>query len=361
MSDAAFLSARFQGEVGGFSLDVAFDAPPRGVTALFGPSGAGKSLTLRCIAGLERVPGRLAVGGDVWQDRKTFLAAHRRRVGYVFQAATLFPHLSVRANLEFGMKRAEPGARTLALDDAVALLGLGRFMGRRTQALSGGERQRVALGRALLAGPRLLLLDEPLSAVDALTKAEVLPYLEQAADALEIPTLLVSHDIGEVMRLADRVVQIADGRVLAAGPLAAMVERLGVDAGVPVYEESALLTGQVVEHDLRFRLTRLDCGGHRLVIPRVDLAVGAEVRVRVRARDVSIAMERPAAISIRNILAGVIVAMDHADDGVDVTLDVGAQRLRARITHEALEDLGLEIGADVFALVKSVSIDGRRG
>lgn len=217
--DLAGLVARFEGSLGGFRLDVEFSLPGRGVTALVGPSGSGKTTLLRCIAGLERLPGRLVVGGEVWRDARTFLAPHRRAVGYVFQEASLLAHLSVLENLEFGLKRT-PGASRARLVEVVGSLGLGDLLQRSPARLSGGERQRVAIGRALLAQPRLLLLDEPLAGLDPEAKAEILPYLQGLHDSLAIPMLYVSHDAAEVARIADRLLVMRDGRI-APGPAAA--------------------------------------------------------------------------------------------------------------------------------------------
>ncbi|MGZ0190137.1 MAG: molybdenum ABC transporter ATP-binding protein [Alphaproteobacteria bacterium] len=361
MSSKAGIQAAFLGKLGDFNIDLAFDAPMRGVTALFGPSGSGKTTALRCIAGLTKIGGALSVEGDIWQDSSTFVAPHKRRAGYVFQDANLFPHLTVTGNLHYGAKRAGPGG--LNEDEVIDLLGLDRLLDRHPRALSGGERQRVAIGRVLLSHPRILLMDEPLSALDAMTKAEILPYLDRLTDAAAIPILYVSHDIGEVARLADCIVQVAGGRVVACGPVADMMEQLGLEAGVSAFEESVLLTGSVVSHDAAHRLTRLDCFGQRLTAPPVAVPIGKTVRIRVRARDVALATTRPTGISIRNILAATVIDIASSEDAanVEVTVDIGGPRLKARITREALSDLSLTPGAEVFALVKSVSFDGRGG
>jgi len=358
MSGAETIAARFRGERGAFRLDAAFHAPLKGVTAIFGPSGSGKTTLLRCVAGLERMEGELRVGDAVWQDAGRFLAPHKRGVGYVFQGAGLFDHLNVGGNLDYAIRRARaPGPDRARV---VEMLGLAPLLGRRPWKLSGGERQRAAIGRALLAAPRLLLMDEPLSALDARAKAEILPYLDGLSDATGLPILYVSHDVGEVARLADRVVQIADGKVLGMGPTAAMVERMGLEAGVSAFEASAVLTGAVAEKDARYRLTRLDVDGQRLAAPEADVAVGQTVRLRVRARDVAIATERPTAVSIRNVLACRVAEIDAPPGAAhaDAILDLGRQRLRARVTLEALEDLGLRDGQEVFALIKTVSFEG---
>lgn len=223
MNADAKLKVRYRGVLGGFELDVAFDVPMRGITALFGPSGCGKTTILRCVAGLNRLPGRLSVGDEVWQDDETgkFLAPHERRVGYVFQEASLFAHMSVRGNLLYGHRRAlkKGAAENTRFDEVVELLGIGHLVDRATGKLSGGERQRIALGRALLAQPRIFLMDEPLSALDQMTKEEILPYFEALRTSSSLPALYVSHDISEIERLADNLVLLDSGRVLAARPL----------------------------------------------------------------------------------------------------------------------------------------------
>lgn len=227
---SAGVEARFTGRVGGFQLDARLGFPADGITALSGPSGSGKTTLLRCIAGLVRLSGRLSVAGEIWQDERTFVPPHRRPVGVVFQEASLLAHLSVRGNLLYGARRAS-GKTEVGLDDTVELLGLAPLLARSTANLSGGERQRVALGRALLSQPRLLLMDEPLSSLDAGSKAEILPYLERLHRALAIPALYISHDTGEIARLADRVLLMRDGRVLPSGPAAMQDPLAGLTAG----------------------------------------------------------------------------------------------------------------------------------
>jgi len=232
------IEARFSGRLGEFRLDVAFTAPARGITGLFGPSGCGKTTLLRCLAGLTRMDGRLSLGGEVWQDAREFVPPHRRHAAYVFQDADLFSHLSVRGNLEFGLRRAGTQAAT-GLDEVVALLSLEGLLARSTAKLSGGERQRVAIGRALLSQPRLLLLDEPLAGLDAAAKAEILPYLERLHDTLAIPVIHVSHDLAEIARLADQLIVMKAGRVVASGPCKA-----GVVGGGATEDVRAMLEAQ---------------------------------------------------------------------------------------------------------------------
>lgn len=363
------ISAAFAGTLGKFALDVAFDAPAAGVTALFGPSGCGKTSVLRCIAGLTRLPGRLAVGGEVWQDdgRKMFRKPHDRPVGYVFQEASLFPHLSVRRNLLYGAKRSGKGASAgtaagPAFGDVVELLGIGHLLDRAPQALSGGERQRVAVGRALLSRPRLLLMDEPLAALDRQTKAEILPYLEAVQQTLSVPVLYVSHDLAEVERLADTLVLMREGRVLAAGPLT----ELEADPALPLLrapEAAATLEGRVLEIDEEYALTHLAVAGGTLVVPGRQGAVGARRRLRIRASDVSFVRTRPTDTTILNCLPARIVSVTAQDaDDAQVNLvaalgeDGGGAKIVGRVTRKSQDALGLVPGQTVFAQIKSVAL-----
>lgn len=360
---AAVIAASFRGRLGAFALDVAFEAPMRGITALFGPSGCGKTTILRCMAGLQRLPGRLAIGHETWQDDTggLFVPPHRREVGYVFQEASLFPHLSVRDNLLFGARRAAGGGRSPDFDQVVGLLGISPLLARSPEALSGGERQRVAVGRALLSQPRLLLMDEPLSALDRMTKDEILPYLEALHDSLAIPILYVSHDISEVARLADRIVMLSRGGKVAEGPVAEVLERLDLHPATGRFEAGVMLTARVVRHEETFRLTHLDHNGQALAMPMTDAAVGSEIRLRIRARDVSLAIERPRGISIRNVLAGTVTEIVEEPDTAfaETLVDIGGARIRSRLTRASVAELGLAVGRPVYALVKSITFERR--
>ena len=355
--------ANFAGTLGAFSLDIALEAPMRGVTAMFGASGSGKTTVLRCMAGLRHLPGGLQVAGEIWQDETVFRPPHRRPIGYVFQEASLFPHLSVRKNLFYGHRRASRnGARDgLDPDDVVGMLGLGSLLDRATTALSGGERQRVAVGRALLSQPRLLLMDEPLAALDPMSKDEILPYFERLHQKLAIPIIYVSHDIAEVARLADRIVVLAAGRCIASGPVADILERLDLQPATGRFEAGVVLTARVAAHDAAFHMTRLDHHGQTISLPALQVAVGEQVRIRIRARDVALTTKKPEALSIRNVLSGRVVeiAAEPETAFAETLVDIGGGRLRARITREAVADLGLDVGTPVFALVKSISFDGR--
>jgi molybdate transport system ATP-binding protein len=353
------LSARFRVSLGDFRLDAAFEAPGRGVTALFGHSGSGKTTLLRCLAGLERAQsGYLAVNGEIWQDeeRGLFLPVHRRPLGYVFQEASLFPHLSVRRNLEYGWRRIPPARRQVGFDQAVDLLGIGHLLDRGPARLSGGERQRVAIARALLTSPRLLLMDEPLAALDLASKAEILPYLERLHDDLSIPVLYVSHAPDEVARLADHMVLMERGRAVAAGPLRDMLARL--DLPLAHGDEAGTVVDTTVgSHDEAFHLSRLDFPGGSITVGAVPHAVGHPVRLRIHARDVSLALEHPGQSSILNILPATVVEIaDENPSQVLVRLDCAGTPLLARITRKSCALLGLEPGMGVFAQVKSAAL-----
>ena len=358
------IALRFAGRIGGFAVDIALAAPPRGVTAVFGPSGSGKTTLLRCIAGLQRLPGRLRVGDEVWQDDGRFLAPHRRAVGYVFQEASLFPHLSVRRNLLYGHRRAARAgvALPVGLDEAVALLGLEALLERGPERLSGGERQRVAVGRALLSGPRLLLMDEPLSSLDAGAKEEILPYLEALTEAMSLPILYVSHDLAEVERLADTLALLENGRVLAAGPLT----ELQADPALPLVhlpEAAVTLEATVAEVDDVYGITGFAVAGGMLQVPGRQGPVGRRRRLRIRASDVSLALQAVEAMSILNRLPARIEAIEPQDTAgvqANVILRLGREgegaRIVARITRKSREALGLTVGGPVFAQIKGVSL-----
>ncbi|AYH46068.1 molybdenum ABC transporter ATP-binding protein [Azoarcus sp. DN11] len=356
---ATGIEARFRLAWPGFALEAALQLPARGVSALFGHSGSGKTSLLRCLAGLERArDGFLAVRGEVWQDeaRGLFVPTHRRPLGYVFQEASLFPHLSVRRNLEFGMRRVAAAERRVSLDHAIALLGIEPLLGRMPERLSGGERQRVAIARALATSPRLLLMDEPLAALDAPRKAEILPYLERLHGELDIPVVYVSHAPEEVARLADHVVLLRDGRVQASGAIAEVLPRLDLPFA---HDEDAFVVveAQVAGRDERFALTRLEFGGLPLWITGLDTPLGAQVRARVLARDVSLALAERHDSSILNVLPARVVSLDGASPGRTlVRLDCAGRALLARITTRSAAQLGIVPGMVLFAQVKGVAL-----
>jgi molybdate transport system ATP-binding protein len=340
------LDVRIATRLGDFALDVAF-AAGNGVTALFGPSGSGKTSVLNAIAGLLKpASGRIALDDRVFFDHGTWLAPRERRIGYVFQEARLLPHLTVRQNLLYGRFFSREHEHPVELDRVLELLDLARLLSRRPQNLSGGEKQRVAIGRALLASPRLMLMDEPLASLDASRKAEILYYIERLRDELGLPMVFVSHSVEEVVRLADTVVVLAEGKVADRGSV------------VGHLQGGAVIESTVAEQDLRWGLARLQFAGGSLYAADVNALVGERVRVRVRAQDVALATVRPASLSMLNVLPATVKSIvDAAASSVDVQLDLGGSELVARITRKSLADLGLAPGKPVFALVKSVAID----
>jgi molybdate transport system ATP-binding protein len=354
------IRARFRLERSDFSLDVDLDLPGRGVTSLFGPSGSGKTTLLRCVAGLERAAdGEIAVNGQVWQDGSTFLPTHRRPLGYVFQEASLFSHLSIRRNLEYGMKRVGAAERKVSLDQAIELLGIGHLLDRKPDSLSGGERQRVGIARALAVSPRILLMDEPLAALDLARKREILPYLEKLHDELDIPVLYVSHAPDEVARLADHIVVMDGGRAVASGPLTEILARLdlpirlGEDVGV-------VLEAVVEERDPAWHLARVAFSGGVLWVRDDGHEVGRRVRVRILARDVSLALVRACDSSILNILPAVVreIADEEHPGQALVRLDLGGASLLARLTRRSAHALTLAPGREVYAQIKAVALVG---
>jgi molybdate transport system ATP-binding protein len=347
---------------GAFTLDVALSLPAHGVSALFGPSGCGKTTLLRCLAGLERAPGgRVAVAGEVWQDDAAgvFVPTHKRAVGVVFQESSLFEHLDVRANVEFGWKRLAPAQRRVSIDDAVAWTGIEALLGRSTAGLSGGERQRVALARALAVSPRLLLMDEPLAALDTARKAEILPAIERLNELSGITIVYVSHAIAEVARLADHVVLMEAGKAIAQGPVADLLSRL--DLPLPPGEDAGVvLQGAVGALEASWHLARLDVAGASFWTRDPGLPVGHRIRLRVLARDVSLSLAAQPDSSIVNQIPAVVEAI--ADDAhpsqvlVRVRTREGASVLLARVTRRSAQSLELAPGRAVWAMVKSVAL-----
>jgi molybdate transport system ATP-binding protein len=350
-------------QLGSFSVRATFAAPDTGVTALFGRSGSGKTTIVNLIAGIARPDaGRISVGSRVYFDaaRNIDTPIEKRRIGYVFQDSRLFPHLTAGGNLRYGLERSPAGERPIPFDTVVDVLGIGSLLNRRPHGLSGGERQRVALGRALLAQPRLLLMDEPLAALDAPRKAEILPYIERLRDEFDTPIIYVSHSLDEVIRLADTMVVVSDGSVAACGELSEIMSRAELQHLLGRFESGSVLDCTVERHDTLHQLTTLAFADGTLRVPMIDLAEGARVRARVRARDVSVSISRVDEISISNRLPGVIAGL-LARDGpyVDVTVSLGTTRLRALITGESWERLGLQVGQQVWVLVKAVALDSR--
>lgn len=342
----------------GFALDVAFEIPARGITAITGVSGSGKTSLLRCIAGLTRAQGALWLGNECWQDdaARHFVPTHERGVGFVFQEASLFPHLSVRRNFEYALKRVPANERRIALTDALALLDLSSLLDRQPGTLSGGERQRVAIARALLTSPRLLLMDEPLASLDLARKREFFPYLERLHDDLSIPVLYVTHARDEIARLADHLLVLDAGRISVAGPLQEVLTRL--DLPLARHEDaSVVFSARVVAHDAAFDLTQLVFSGGTLYVPGTLHPAHDEVRVRIQARDVILSRSQPHDTSVLNVFAARIEDLQaQSPSQMIVRLDAGGAPLLARITRRSCETLALHPGQEIYAQVKSVAL-----
>jgi molybdate transport system ATP-binding protein len=358
------LTVAIKRRVAGFALDVSFEAGD-GVTGIIGPSGAGKSTVMQTIAGLATPDeGHVALDGETFVDisRGLSLPPERRRIGYVFQDACLFPHMTVAQNLDYGARRRD--ARTVSRSDVVELLGLAPLLERRPHRLSGGEAQRVSIGRALLSAPRLILMDEPLSNLDLRRRREILPFIEALHRSLKLPIVYVSHNIDEIVQLANRVVVLHDGKVAATGDVADVLNRSTIQRLIlgdeTLDDPAAIIEARIVRHDDTHNLSELGFGSSTLTLMRLKLPVGAAVRLRIHARDVAIATERPQGLSIQNIVEAVVSELRPAGSAqVDVRLSVaGTQGITARITGRAVEQLGLAPGRKVWALVKSVALAG---
>ena len=344
-----------------FCLAIREQMDLQGITALFGPSGGGKTTLLRVIAGLEPVArGRVIFDGDHWQSERAIMPPHRRGAGLVFQDTRLFPHLTVAGNLRYAANRARADQPGADLDTTVAALDLGPLLTRHIHGLSGGERQRVAIGRTLLARPRLVLMDEPLAALDVNRRADLLPYIESLPATFDVPFLYVTHALDEVARLAERTVVMAGGRILMQDDTAAVLESLDLAPLTGLPESGVLLDGTVLSHAPDLLLTDIEVAGQRLSIPALDREPGSNIRLRVRARDVAVALSEPSQISIRNVLQARVLEVDSDPDTAfaEVLLDLRGSHLRARITRASARELGLRPGLAVFALVKSVAMDG---
>jgi molybdate transport system ATP-binding protein len=346
----------------GFALDVAFEAPTPGVVAVFGRSGCGKSTTINLIAGLlDPDEGHVRLDDVTFCDTRarTNVPAERRRIGYVFQDSRLFPHYSVAGNLRYGQKRARDVRERIGYDEVVALLGLRQLLDRRPHQLSGGERQRVALGRALLSQPRLLLLDEPLASLDAARRDEVLPYFEALRDRLSIPMIYVSHQFEEVLRLATHVVLLDAGKVVAQGSTGQVSLRPELRAIVGAEAVGAVLDGTVETVDEARQLASIRIGRGVVRVDARGVREGMNVRVQLLARDIILATELPRAISVRNALEGVVAELtDDEDDAKLVRVDIGGDYVLARVTNAAVEALNLQRGSAVWALVKTIQMRG---
>ncbi len=347
--------------ISGFSLDISVQNAATGITALFGRSGSGKTSLINLIAGLSRPDrGRIALGDLVLFDseRGIDLPPEQRRIGYVFQEGRLFPHLNIRGNLSYGMKRRGENGQLASFDHVVGLLDLEYLLNRHPSSLSGGEKQRVAIGRALLSNPELLLLDEPLASLDATHKNEILPFLERLRGYSGIPIMYVSHNMEEIVRLADVMVLISEGRVLANGNVEDLLSRLDLRPLTGRFEAGSVIAATLVGHEKEFGLSRLSFAGGELLAPMVDLPLGTPLRVRIRARDVTLTTRKPSQMGAQNIYHGAIIQME-ADTGsrAEVLLDIGVP-LWARLSAKSAQELKLAVGMRAYAMIKSVAIDG---
>jgi molybdate transport system ATP-binding protein len=358
------IQVAFRDQLGRLDLNVAFEAPAQGVTALFGPSGCGKTTVLRCVAGLHRAKyGRCVIGDQVWQSEGFFRPVHKRPIGYVFQEASLFPHLSVKKNLLFGEKHVEK-ERSRQFSEVVELLGIEKLLERSPRNLSGGEHQRVAIGRALLSDPELLLMDEPLSALDQLTKEEIMPFIERLQAALRLPIFYVSHDINEVDRLADYLVFIEAGKAIAAGPLS----KLQSDPSLPLVaaaNAAVSLDAMVVGYEPEFKIAKFKVNGALLNVPSEPVEIEDRRRIKICADDVSLSRETSSKSTIDNhIPAKILDVKDGEPFEVTAILGLGpnggGDRILARITKRSWVTLGLDVGENVHAQVKAVALM-RRG
>jgi molybdate transport system ATP-binding protein len=354
------LIARFDVAYPNFHLQVDVDVPAAGISAVFGQSGSGKTTFLRCLAGLERSPsGFMQVGDEIWQDesRNRYEPISKRSIGYVFQEPRLFPHLSVRSNLTYGYTRTPVSARRLAIDQVVEVLGIAALLDRRPHKLSGGEQQRVAIGRALLTSPKLLLLDEPLSSLDSQRKREIMPFIKRLYKELKIPIVYVSHSLHEILQLAQTVVLLRDGKGVAVGPLSEVFSRLDLHRYLGPHFIGSVLDTVVAEHEPEFGLTRLEFHGHSLYVPVQAWEIGEPLRVHILSSDVSLVVGSSGQhTSALNILPATVMELQDIDQStVDVRLDIGSP-LVASITRKSAVTLGLRPGQRLYAHVKSVAL-----
>jgi len=345
---------------GAFDLHARFQSDGK-LTALFGPSGSGKTTIVNAIGGLVRPDhGRIVVQGQVLVDTKknVFVPKYRRRIGYVFQEGRLFPHLNVRQNLLFGRWFTPRRDRKASFDHVVDLLGVAPLLDRWPTTLSGGEKQRVAIGRALLADPQLLLMDEPLASLDEARKAEIYPYIERLRDDGGVPIVLVSHSVAEIARLATSIVVLSEGSVTASGPASDLLRHTNLFTQIGLAEAGALLDARILRHEDSFGLTVLQAKAGTLTVPRLDRPVGTGLRVRLRARDIILSLHKPVGMSALNVLPGHISSIEDAEGAsVDVQLDCGGDGIVARVTRKSVDELGLRVGLPVHAIIKTIAFD----
>lgn len=357
------IDIQIQHALADFDLEVDFSVVGDAVTALFGPSGAGKSTIINIIAGLQKPDhGKITINDVVVEDsdRKVSVAPRKRNIGYVFQQPRLFPHLTVEKNLLFGWRRAGKRASEKDIAKLISLLGIESLVKRKTGALSGGEKQRVSLGRALLSNPQLLLLDEPLAALDHKRRDEILPFIERIRHEQHIPILYVSHSIDEVTRIADHIHILNQGKLAASGSIAEVFSRIDLYPITGRFEAGAIIDGKIVNHLEAHCLTHIAFGNQQLTVPRIAADIGETIRLRVRSRDIIVTLVEPREISANNVLTGKILDI-RTDPGpyADLQLDCGGTRLIARITRHSADRLKLTVGTNVFAVIKSVTIDRR--
>jgi molybdate transport system ATP-binding protein len=354
------LEAKFKMDYPEFNLDVELNLPARGVTVVFGPSGSGKTTLLRCLSGLEKSPsGYMKIAGQVWQDEERFIPIQERKIGLVFQESRLFPHLSIQDNLLYGYQRTQPAERNLQLDEVARVLNLEALLKRRPEKLSGGERQRVAIGRALLTSPKLLLMDEPLASLDMQLKAEIIPFIKRIESEFKTPIVYVTHSMNEVLQLVDTMVILKSGKVENIGPVEEVFSDVRLREAVGDEQLGAVLETSVSEHDEEFGLTRLNFMGQVLHVPRQDIPVGQSLRVHIHSKDVSLSIAPPAgATSVLNILRAKVKkvgVLDPKGYSVDIELDAGRPIL-ATITRKSLTNLNLQPGQPIYVHIKAIKM-----
>ena len=348
------LKAAFKVDYPGFNLDIDLQLPASGITVVFGPSGSGKTTLLRCLAGLEK-SGKMEIAGQVLQDENTFIPVNLRAIGMVFQESRLFPHLNVRDNLLYGYKRTPVNSRRLHLEDIGRVFSLGKLFERRIDKLSGGEKQRVALGRALLTSPKLLLMDEPLAALDAQRKTEIIPFIRKVEKELSIPIIYVTHSMSEVLQLVDTMVILKDGKVVKYGPVGKVFSDIQLRESIGDEHSGAVLDTTVLEHDTDYGITRLDFMGQELSVPIQDISPGQVLRVHIHSKDVSLATQPPEGLtSVLNILKTKVRKIgENVGYSVDIELDAG-RPLLATITRKSLSNLNLRSGQSIYAYIKAI-------
>ena len=357
-----FLKAVFKVNYPDFDLDIDLKLPASGITVVFGPSGSGKTTLLRCLAGLEKF-GTMEIAGEVWQNENIFIPVNQRAIGMVFQDSRLFPHLNVRENLLYGYKRTPMDSRRLNLEDVIHVLALENLLERGIEKLSGGEKQRVALGRALLTSPKLLLMDEPLAALDTLIKTEIIPFIRKIEKELSIPIIYVTHSMSEVLQLVDTMVILKDGKVVKCGPAENVFSDIQLRDAIGDQHSGAILDTTVLEHDTEFGITRLDFMGQALSVPLQSIPQGQGLRVHIHSKDVSLATQPPEGLtSVLNILKTQVKTIgESAGYSVDIELDAG-RPLLATITRKSLSNLNLQVGQPIYAFIKAIKMihDGER-